>query len=230
MQEIIGYMNFNKWGLIMNNTTLKLIAIVSMMIDHIGAVLYPDISLFRVIGRLAFPIFAFLLVEGYHYTRNQKNYLIRLLLFAFISEIPFDLAFNQSVLEFSHQNVFFTLFLGLVAINIYNKYKHEMPVVAMVSVGVVALMSMILMTDYGLVGIFIIISFEVYREEKRKAFILVGLITIVMAIGTYVQAVAIVSFIPIYFYNGKKGANLKYLFYIFYPIHLLVLYMIVEMT
>ena len=91
---------------------LKWIAIISMLIDHIGAVLFPWCEWMRIVGRLAFPIFAYLLVEGFVYTKDVKKYLVRLGLFALISEIPFDLAFFGTVFAPVHQNVFFELFCG----------------------------------------------------------------------------------------------------------------------
>ncbi|MFA7532979.1 MAG: TraX family protein, partial [Tissierellaceae bacterium] len=92
----------------MNVFILKLIALTSMIIDHYGAIFHGDVILYRIIGRLAFPIYAFLLVEGYFHTRNVKKYGLRLFIFALISEIPFDYAFYGG-LSFVHQNIFFTL-------------------------------------------------------------------------------------------------------------------------
>ena len=96
-----------------NSFQLKWIAVITMIIDHTGAVLFPDDMVFRYIGRIAFPIFCFLLVEGFFHTRDVRKYMLRLGLFALISEIPYDLAFRDTVLEFEHQNVFFALLLGV---------------------------------------------------------------------------------------------------------------------
>ena len=92
---------------------LKCIAILTMFIDHMGAVFFPGELMFRYIGRIAFPIFAFLLVEGYFHTRDVRRYMLRLGLFAVISEIPYYLAFRETILEFEHQNMFYTLFIGV---------------------------------------------------------------------------------------------------------------------
>ena len=102
---------------------LKVIAVVSMLIDHTSAVILEQISglenpafLMRIIGRLAFPIYCFLLVEGFYHTRSRAKYAGRLFLFALISEVPFDLAFSRRMCDFSSSNVFFTLLFGLLVI------------------------------------------------------------------------------------------------------------------
>ena len=153
---------------------------ITMLIDHVGAVLFPQYMVFRIIGRIAFPIYCFLLVEGGIHTKNPLKYSARLLLFALISEIPFDLAFGKSIMDFNHQNVFFTLFLGLVGI-IMLKQR-----------GPIRLLGFLMPFNYN---------------------------------GS-VQLYACLSIIPMLFYNGKRGYNIKYAFYVFYPLHLLVLYFI----
>ena len=103
---------------------LKWIAIFSMAVDHTGALLFPEAMWMRGIGRLAFPIFAFLLAEGYYHTHDVKRYLLRLWLFALISEIPYDLAFQGTLLESGSQNVFFTLGLSLGVLELLGRL-HE---------------------------------------------------------------------------------------------------------
>ena len=98
----------------LNSFWLKMIAITTMLIDHVGAVLLPQYPILRIIGRIAFPIFCFLLVEGFMHTHDVIRYMTRIGLFALISEIPFDLLFYGRILDGTHQNVFFTLFIGLV--------------------------------------------------------------------------------------------------------------------
>ena len=123
----------------LSGSTLKLLAIITMFIDHVGAavlarmiimgnnteLLYKVYLTMRTIGRIAFPIFCFLLIEGFEHTRDRKKYALRLLAFAAISEIPFDLAFNSKVLEFGYQNVFFTLFIGLVTIMAMHEVEKQ---------------------------------------------------------------------------------------------------------
>ena len=98
----------------LTSNQLKIIALVAMTCDHVGKELLPQCQILQIIGRLAFPIFAYTLVEGFMHTHDVKKYLMRLGILALLSEIPFDLAFNGTILEFGHQNVFFTLFLGIL--------------------------------------------------------------------------------------------------------------------
>ena len=98
----------------LNTFTLKMIAIISMLVDHIGHIFFPEVMIFRIVGRIAFPIFAYVLAEGIYYTKDITKYMMRLGIFALLSEIPYDLAIMGSMLEFSHQNVFFTLFFAVL--------------------------------------------------------------------------------------------------------------------
>ena len=209
---------FKKWGI--NGFTLKWIAMISMLIDHTGMVLFPQYRILRIIGRLAFPIYCFLLVEGAVHTSDMRKYLGRLFLFALISEIPYDLACSGQLWDFSSQNVFFTLFLGLSAIFVLqsqlNKAYGAVLVVALI------LAAQYIHTDYGGFGVFVILLFYVFRERlflKTAAFIVLDLF-----FYGGMQSYAVVSLIPILCYNGKRGPGMKYLFYLFYPVHLLVLY------
>ena len=118
-----------------NTFTLKMIAIIAMFIDHLGAVIFPEYIELRIIGRIAFPIFAYTLVEGFVYTHDVFKYMKRLGVLALLSEIPFDLAFFGTPLEFGHQNVFFTLFLGILMlyllINTPSTFRKMVLVIAM---------------------------------------------------------------------------------------------------
>lgn len=219
----------------MSTFVLKIIAITTMLIDHIGAILVPRDSVWylvmRGIGRLAFPLFVFMLVEGFHHTRDVKKYLIRLGIFAVISEIPFDLALYDSVLEFGHQNVFFTLFLGLLCIylidQMYKKYEKN-PFTYNLLAGLLtlafSLVAVLLRTDYNYAGILMIVAFYLFRGNK--ILIAVALAFVSMWILGNINGLALLAIIPIMLYNGQKGKNVKYLFYVFYPAHLLILALI----
>jgi len=128
LEIIIASMNFKTQEIfskyrIVSADALKIIAVISMLTDHIGYVLFPGVMWLRIIGRLAFPIYCFLLVEGAVHTKNIGRYLLRLGAFALISEIPFDLAFKRSLFYPHYQNVFFTLFLGLAMIAVMDRRR-----------------------------------------------------------------------------------------------------------
>lgn len=220
----------------LSGSTLKIIAMVTMLIDHIGAALlarmiisgnvelYDCYRILRKIGRLAFPIFCFLLIEGFCHTKDVKKYATRLCVFALISEIPFDLAFSAKVLEVQHQNVFFTLAIGLVTVMAYknvgelNLQESWLKPVLQFFVGAVgAGIAELLRTDYGMLGVLVILFFYILRTNRFYQ-IAVGCCFFIDNIT------ALFAFIPIAFYNGRRGLNVKWLFYAFYPLHLLLLY------
>ena len=205
-----------------NTFTLKMIAIVSMLIDHAGAVLFPQYEILRIVGRLAFPIYAYTLVEGLVHTHDVKKYMLRLGAFALISEIPFDLAFFGSALEFSHQNVFFTLFLGIVMLY----FTIKAPTTFwqfMYTIGFF-LISEFLRTDYNSMGLLMIFCFYYFRNQNVTKYLLVALINILFMGGT--QVYAVLALVPIAMHNGNQGPKCKKFFYGFYPVHLLILYFI----
>ncbi|MBC7959065.1 MAG: hypothetical protein H7X94_04285 [Vallitaleaceae bacterium] len=226
----------------MTSSTLKIIACLTMLVDHTGAILYPNEIIFRIIGRLAFPIFAFLLVEGYIHTRDVKKYLFRLGIFALISEVPFDIAFHSvKFIEFQSQNVFITLFIALLAITLYEKAKNIGVIFAIFLVALFALVNEFLRADYGLYGVLIIFGFYKFKDNKMNLVFWVLFINLLMSAqyasfaGRFtfrgmLQLFEVFSFVLIFAYNGKKGLNLKYLFYIFYPGHLLILHWISTMV
>lgn len=210
--------------------TLKLIAVVSMFIDHMGAALFPEITFFRIIGRLAFPIYCFLLVEGARYTHNLKQYTMRMVVFALISEIPFDLAFYHSPVAVGHQNVFFTLAIGLGMIWFLEHPLNDMDIPDSINklliLAVAGIAAELLQTDYGFSGIAIIFIFYILRNNFILKSVIVALICVSMG---WLEAFAILAFIPIALYNGQRGHQTKvmqYGFYAFYPVHLFVLYVI----
>lgn len=227
----------------LSGSTLKLIAITTMFIDHIGAAIFENTAIanrvmryregttyvvidlvLRLIGRIAFPIFCFLLVEGFLHTRNVKKYALRLGLFCVISEIPFDLAFFQQVIHSGHQNVFFTLFIGLLVLAGIRHFEKEgaanafMRVVCVVA-GVA--LARLLRTDYDAFGVCVIVLFYIFRSRP----VLRDISTMaVLVVCNILEVTGIIALFPIHLYNGKRGFSLKYFFYLFYPVHLLLLY------
>ncbi len=205
---------------IFNNFTLKMIAIITMVIDHVGLIFFPTVPVFRAIGRIAFPIFCFLIVEGFYHTRSHLNYLIRLSIFAVLSEIPFDLAFQNTLFDWSHQNVFFTLALGLLAIfcleEMNTNKKFAIPLLLTWAAAI------LIRCDYGLGGVLLICIFYITRETPGVRLILCALVLYIFF--NAFELYGLIAMLPITLYNGKRGPSTKMIFYWFYPLHLLVLY------
>ncbi|MCI6203928.1 MAG: conjugal transfer protein TraX [Lachnospiraceae bacterium] len=237
---------------------LKMIAVITMLIDHSAATILERILvqmpswapatvdnweqwyrldlLLRGIGRMAFPIYCFLLVEGFHYTHSRRKYAARLFVFALISEVPFDMALNQSVLEFSYNNVFFTLFLGLLVIMaadwVMERFSSDNltseigRITLLVVIGMVgcALASYVISCDYGASGVIAIYIMYLLRSKQELGFALA-----VVSLGVFsgeLELLALLMLIPLHFYNGTRGKQHKYFFYAFYPLHLLLLALI----
>lgn len=207
---------------------LKWIAVITMLIDHFARAVYSQIPgysyeiyyIMTRIGRIAFPIYCFLLVEGFFYTKNINKYIRNCLLFAIISEIPFDMAIYGRVLYLEHQNVFFTLALGLCALAVLDKlkYRYELKdlLARLIIVGIFAYLGEFLCVDYRWEGILFIIMFYYCRNMDEWRRNLIGIFAFAYEIT------APLAFIPIHFYNGKRGRQKKYLFYVIYPVHLLI--------
>lgn len=210
------------WKAGITSYQLKWIAIVTMVIDHTGAILYPTEMAFRYIGRISFPIFCFLLVEGFCHTHDIFGYMARLGAFALISEIPYDLAFNCEVLEFTHQNVFFTLLLGVILMYVLEK-GGEWPQKA-VEVLLVMWMAVFFHTDYGYRGILMIFIFYQLRRFRWTKLGCGAAWNLIW--NRSIQGFGAFAMIPIALYNGSRGRKMKYFFYIFYPAHLLILFVI----
>ncbi len=200
---------------------LKLFALVTMIIDHTGAVLFPQFRWMRYVGRLSFPIYAFLISEGFVHTRSVNKFLTRLLVFALISEVPYDLAFNGTISFINDMNVFFTLFLGLLALALvdYFVYSTFLQCACVAALGALA---QFLYTDYRFIGVCLIVSFYLFRD--RLSFKIAGASNALIPFSSNIEGMALVSLVPICLYNGKQGRfKWKYFFYAIYPVHLLIL-------
>jgi len=206
---------------------LKLTACVAMLIDHIGAVLLPQYALLRIVGRIAFPIYCFLLAEGVSYTKRPFAYILRLLLLAVISELPFDLSFAGRI-TFQYQNVMVTLLLGVCMGLVMKKAPIWLKPVLILPF---ALLAELLRTDYGAMGIVIIALFLLTRQMPQKLLLqTAGLFIIQLCFSANnIQHCALAAMIPISLYSGQKLTNsiaVQWSFYLFYPIHLLILWLI----
>lgn len=216
----------------MTSFALKIIACVTMFIDHLSYGLFGQTTWLNYIGRIAFPIFAFQITEGYTHTKNLKKYFIRLLLFALISQIPFAL-FHSIVSTTFALNVFFTLLLGLFCIVIWDKSPSKFLAIYMIVVA--CLVAEATHMDYGYWGVLLVFVFYLCRNHKlAMLFSYLGLLLLkyvpyMITYSFYYKYIlfficTFLSIIPIMLYNGKQGRKIKYFLYIFYPVHLLLLY------
>ena len=202
---------------------LKVIACVTMLMDHIGAAFFPWALWWRIVGRMAFPIYCFLLAEGLARTRNMKRYGIRLAMGAVLAEIPFDLLFFGG-LTLAHQSVMVTLLIGYFMV----LWMRRFPRWKLFALCICAMAAELLCTDYGALGVMIIGLFVLTRDmEHRLLFQTLGLLILNWTLnGYWVQMLAVTAMIPIALYNGTKSSHSKAIqrvFYLFYPVHMLVL-------
>lgn len=209
-----------------DRSVLKWIAVLTMVIDHVGAILFPDQIWMRVIGRVAFPVYAYCLAEGFRYTSDYRRYLGRLALFAILSEIPFDLAFYGVPFSFAHQNVFFTLTLGLILLWVLERCREQLLLCAGAFV-VLCFLAQALHMDYGAGGLLMVFAFYLARQGTSP-WIGWGIFVFINLFGYAggVQWAAILALLPIGLYSGKAGKRKQRFFYWIYPLHLLLLWII----
>lgn len=246
--DIILYINCEEK--VMTSFILKIIAIIIMFCDHFGYAFMGHFSYFNYIGRIAFPIFAFQISEGFVHTKNLKKYFIRLFLFAVISQIPFHLFLQKFIPNtVGELNIFFTLLLGLLSIVVYDYFSkvenQELNykifsisfknLIGIMFAFLIAYIGELLKVDYGFWGIIVIFSFYLFKNNKLA--MIISYITLcVMRYGInillygfhieymYLAFLTILPILLISLYNGKQGYKIKYLLYLFYPLHLLLLY------
>jgi hypothetical protein len=208
---------------------LKWIAIITMTVDHVGAVLYPDVEVLRFVGRISFPLFAYLLVLGMENTRNVRNYFIRLFVFAFISQVPFFLATGDG--PFESLNIFFTLSTGLLFIHFFKKASifAIAPLIA----------SIVLPFDYSVYGIAMIGCMYILKENTKFGAVSLVLLNALFLVPWNSQFLSVAS-IPLILLHKNSSLTTtkeneesyrlpvwrKYFFYIYYPLHLTLLYII----
>ena len=232
-------------------SALHIMAMIFMLCDHLWATIIPGNQWLTCLGRLAFPIFAFMIVEGYFHTDNLKRYALRLFLSALISEIPFNLMYSSSVIFPFHQNVIWTLLLGLGLIHINELAARKGKIWLRILTGCITviagfLLGTLTMVDYFGVGVVTILVFYFFR--KRKWWCLLGQIVILYYLNVEVlsglyfeitilgktihivqQGLALLALVPIWLYQGRKGNKSKvfqYICYGFYPVHMLLLYLL----
>lgn len=201
----------------MTGFQLKLLAMLAMTADHIGAVFFPEIPLLRWIGRLAMPVLCFFIGEGLRHTRSPRRYLLRLTGFALLSELPFDLAFYGGI-EWGHQNVYFTLALGLLALWAIQSRGMEGWLLALTA----ALAAELLGCDYGMYGVLLILLLDRFHHARSEQLAGAALLNLAF-FGLQTQTLSLIALPLLWLYNGKRGRDDRRLFYLYYPAHLCVL-------
>ena len=233
---------------------LHLLAMAFMLCDHLWAMVVPGNDWLTDIGRIAFPIFAFMTVEGYFHTKNFRKYLLRLFIFALISEIPFNLVMGGRLLYPLHQNVLWTFLLGLGLVWLNERVREKkLPLRLLVGIGTVILayvLGIITFVDYYHAGVLTVLVFYFFRGRKWWCFagqlLALWYINVEMLSGFAYELVigghtvflvrqgfALLSLIPIWLYRGRQGPynrGLRALYYGFYPVHLLVLWIIMRLV
>lgn len=223
---------------------IKLLAMITMAIDHIGAFLFPEVFFLRIIGRLSFILFAWLLANGAIHTKNSTLYMKRFFLFALISEIPYLLIHKQHNPTSWELNIFFTLFLGLTAIVVLQRF-NSIFLKSFLLIGVLLLAERFTSGfSYGAYGVVVILIFYLFYNNLKVAAMLQALavfafftLPLLLSGNTLqyfydrysiplIQPVALLSLIVLSFYNGSEGRKAKLIFYIFYPFHLAIIYLL----
>jgi len=235
----------------LSSAALHLLAMGLMLCDHLWATLYPAADWLTCIGRMAYPIFAFLLVEGYFHTQNLWRYLLRLVGAAVLSEIPFNLMYSDSIVYPYHQNVLWTFIIALLIITLLEEFKErfgQLPALlfAVVPVFLGYFLASLLMTDYYGSGVLIVMVFYFFRGEswpyRLGQFLCLYFINIHL-LGSYYyvipflgydfewvqQGFALFALLPIWLYQGRQGLHgkvFRWFCYLFYPVHMLILFLI----
>ena len=225
---------------------LKWLAVCTMLVDHIGAAILEPVFLLplyglykggaglpgwygpllladmalRAVGRLAFPLFCFLLTEGFCHTRDRRRYALQLLTFALLSEISFDLAFALTPFSPDRQNVYFTLFLGVLSLQLL-VWLEGRALLQVLGVGLCCLAAAGLSADYGAMGVLLVALFYLTRRQPAARAAMGS--AALLSLGAS-EIPALFSLLPISLYSGEKGQGPKWFFYWFYPLHLLLLW------
>ena len=219
----------------LNNNQLKIIAMVTMLIDHIGVGLFSNVLFFRIIGRISFPIFAYMIAEGCTYTRKRASYLGKIALLGVGCQLVYAIAMQDF-----YQGILITFSLSILTIyaidGLLRNSNAASAGIVVATLGAVVFLTMIAPeiwkkygfgVDYGILGVLFPVAVY-YAKEKRGKLMATVLMMLSMGVGLGgVQWYAFLAFPFLLVYNGKRGTrNLKYLFYIFYPSHLVLIYLL----
>lgn len=239
----------------MTSFILHIIAMSFMLCDHLWGTGLVNLDLFGYIGRMAFPIFAFLFVEGFMHTKNRKKYAMQIFVVAILSEIPFDYMMEHSWFQPFHQNVLWLFLLGILVLQLYEICRKKKNVILRVCLCACVMLlgylfGFLLFVDYFGYGILVISLFYFTRirvdmriEEKRirgliqfvgmyviQCEMIQGMMILITMFGIefeiYKQGFAILALLFIWLYRGEQGLynrTVKWVYYLFYPVHMLVL-------
>jgi len=221
----------------LSRNVLKFIAIISMLIDHVGKLFFPDILILQIIGRLSFPIFAFFIAEGFYFTKNKLKYFLVMLIFAIVAQIPYNFLFNGLNILFTFCCALILLFIWNISTKFSGIEKIVCKFIFLCVTIVLACFALLLQMDYAWYGILLPFVFYVFRKHKIIKFVIFALITILFVIqnmgwglqsptlSNSIQLCSLLSILLLAFYNDtlRNNNKYKYLFYVFYPLHLTVL-------
>ena len=239
----------------MSSFLIKIIALICMTLDHAGDLLVGHFTFLNIIGRIAFPLFAFQLVLGYIHTKDVKKYLFRMAIFALISQIPFTFMILCGNGDITLLNVFFTFIIGIVTLILYDT-KQIPALVRIIGIITLIILAQVINVDFQAFGIALILFIYIFYDDKniskkynkndiltypynltpitRKVVLVSGILVLsFLKYSDYFATLpntafqlSIFTFLPTIFmllYNGKKGSSLKYFFYIYYPLHIIIL-------
>ena len=225
----------------MSSFALHIIAMIFMLCDHMWATIL-DYEWLTCIGRIAFPIFAFLIIEGYIHTSNINKYIKRMVIFAIITEIPFNLMVSASPIYPFHQNVLWTFVISLLTLKYLNFDNTKNIFKSILIIILAIIIATITMCDYFGAGVMMVVGFYIFRKSKLLQLLMMIYVNMILLQGysypidiagyTYYfpqQGFALLSLIFIWLYNGKQGYHAKWFkifCYAFYPLHMLILYIL----
>ncbi len=208
----------------MTTFQIKLLAAILMLGDHIGTVFFPDVYIFKYLGRLSFPLFAWLLGQGEKYTKNFKSYLLRLIVLAIVSQPIYLLAFQDiSGGSADNPNILVTLALGLLAIRL-DKVTH----LKFVFTCIFAVLAELIRTEYGSYGVLLIALLANFDSTNVSWWMVWSLLNLVLPVlrgNSVFQSLAVFSPMILFFWNGERGRKARW-FYLFYPVHLALIFLI----
>ena len=222
---------------------LKLLAMAAMLVDHMGYLLFPTAMWMRYVGRLAFPIFAFQVAEGWYRTHDRRRYFLRLALCGLLSEIPFDLAISGQPIDPGYQNVLWTFCIAAAALwameALQRRLQIPLPLAALCAGAAGYLLGEALQSDYFGPGVLTVLVFALCRQwhigrlpELAAMLVINGWLLpsadmTLWGVTLPVELLATAALLPIWLYRGRQGPHspvLQGIWYAFYPAHLLLLW------